>query len=280
MNTNVNLIKKYLMREFANVDQIISYCYARGSYASKSDILIALQELNRFLDLNHRLVVKNDDNGIRYYIIKTLKHLPNVLYWYNNKAFKPKSDEYSIGYKDLSHSFLKPFHLHYTRIVNGACVKEGPVTKGNYLPIALTHFFQNQYLIAYNLETRDYQNLEWYSIIKCEPIEHNVSIDTVALMSEFKLTYQERFGLSKNYDNKIYTVRLKFTKPVGHYVQCYHWHHSQTFAEGIEEVFMSLSCALNLDLVKFVCNWLDDVEVLSPIILIDLVKKYAQKCNF
>ena len=78
-----------------------------------------------------------------------------------------------------------------------------------------------------------------------------------------------RFGITKNIDNKVYDIKLEFTNITGSLVQKYSWHHSQKFNLIGGNHTMTLYCGINRELMGWIFQWMYNVRIVEPQILID-----------
>ena len=78
-----------------------------------------------------------------------------------------------------------------------------------------------------------------------------------------------RFGITKNIDNKVYDIKLEFTNITGSLVQKYSWHHSQKFNLIGGNHTMTLHCGINRELMGWIFQWMYNVRIVEPQILID-----------
>ncbi len=86
---------------------------------------------------------------------------------------------------------------------------------------------------------------------------------------------KNRFGISNNIDEKVYTVVLEFNAFTGKYVQNFFWHHSQQFEELPGGNWkLTLKCGLNRELLGWIYQWMADVKIISPAALIAI---YSQQ---
>ena len=81
-----------------------------------------------------------------------------------------------------------------------------------------------------------------------------------------------RFGITKNIDDKVYDIKLEFTNITGSLVRKYTWHHSQKFILYEGNYIMTLKCGINRELLGWIFQWMYNVRILEPQQLIDVYK--------
>jgi hypothetical protein len=114
---------------------------------------------------------------------------------------------------------------------------------------------------------------------------HMVFLIAIEQLEEFELTnktfpsketaahYQRimnnRFGITENINEEVYDIRLEFPLPTGNFVAEHSWHHSQQF-EKLENgnILMKLRCGINRELVGWLYQWMGNVIIHGPEILI------------
>lgn len=76
-----------------------------------------------------------------------------------------------------------------------------------------------------------------------------------------------RFGITKNINDKVYDIKLEFTSVTGALVSKYHWHHSEKFVKENGNWIMTMRCGINRELVGWLFQWMDNVRVIEPVLL-------------
>ena len=96
----------------------------------------------------------------------------------------------------------------------------------------------------------------------------NRTFDNKQLLTDLQELLNKRFGISKNNSDEIYQIKLEFTEVTGSLVQKYTWHHSQTFEMQGTNVIMTMQCGINRELLGWNFQWMHNVRILEPPILI------------
>ena len=93
----------------------------------------------------------------------------------------------------------------------------------------------------------------------------NLNTDLVELSS--------RFGVTKNYDDKIYNIKLRFSDNTGVYVRKFLWHETQKFKKVGINYEMTMTCGINRELVGWIFQWMSNVIIVEPV---ELKQKYNE----
>ncbi len=98
----------------------------------------------------------------------------------------------------------------------------------------------------------------------------------VKIGNEFNLEEYDtknNFGIHPPINKTIYQIKLLFPPTPGGYVMNRRWHHSQKFKKRRNGyVEMELTCRICIELLGWIMMWMDNVEVLAPQKLNDLLK--------
>ena len=95
------------------------------------------------------------------------------------------------------------------------------------------------------------------------------TFDNKQLLQDLQALLDQRFGISKNNSDEIYQIKLEFTEVTGSLVKKYTWHHSQQFEVQGTNFIMSMKCGINRELLDWLFQWMHNVRIIEPPILID-----------
>ncbi|MEO6135876.1 MAG: WYL domain-containing protein [Ginsengibacter sp.] len=94
------------------------------------------------------------------------------------------------------------------------------------------------------------------------------------LLPAYKKHFEKLFGISKPINDKVYHVKLEFTKSYAESFKSFHWHHSQRWEPLKNGNYMlCFQCSIGRELVGFITQGLAMIKVHQPKILKDLVLK-------
>lgn len=105
----------------------------------------------------------------------------------------------------------------------------------------------------------------------------NEMFSSKKLEKTLKTKMLRRFGITKNTDEKIYSVELEFSQMTGAFIKNQFWHPTQEF-EVLESgnLIMRMNCGLNRELMGWIFQWMSNVKVLGPP---ELKEMYLEKLN-
>lgn len=101
----------------------------------------------------------------------------------------------------------------------------------------------------------------------------NKEFDYNIFSNKVKLELDKRFGITKNINDEIYNLKLEFSSVTGALLTKYFWHHSQLFDKSNGNIIMTMECGINRELIGWLFQWMYNVRIIEPPILIDIYKK-------
>lgn len=94
------------------------------------------------------------------------------------------------------------------------------------------------------------------------------------LLDEYENHFQKLFGISKPINDKVYNVKLEFTKSYAESLKHFHWHHTQSWEQLKNgHYLLCFQSSIGRELVGFIARGLAMIKVRQPKILKDLVLK-------
>jgi predicted DNA-binding transcriptional regulator YafY len=102
----------------------------------------------------------------------------------------------------------------------------------------------------------------------------NETFNRKKLLPSYKNHFEKLFGISKPADDKVYQIKLEFTKSYGDSMKTFHWHETQRWNKLKNGNYMlCFQSSIGRELVGFIATGLSMVKVHQPKILKDLVIK-------
>ena len=139
------------------------------------------------------------------------------------------------------------------------------------IPTYIIYHRNNYYLGGYNLT---HEKITFYGIRqmeglqiltkKCIPEDYKVMVDK---------ELSNRFGITKNIDATIYTIKIEIAHMLSDFIKSHSWHHSQKFEKENGKIILTLKCGINRELLGWLLQWMYNVKVNEPPIL----RKYFEK---
>lgn len=106
----------------------------------------------------------------------------------------------------------------------------------------------------------------------------NDMFDSKKLLRKMDKEMLKRFGITGNMTKEVYDIEIEFTEMTGTFVKNQFWHPTQSFSQLPNgNYLMKLHCGINRELVGWIFQWMSNVKVRQPQILVDVVKdKYKE----
>lgn len=256
---------------------------------SKRQLQRDIKELNVLLRENEIINVYRDSKRLKiYHIIDSDK---NKNYYRKNKSldikiirktnffeskFMVKNEDTirkiethiiendSILIKQLNYDSTGDNHLFTQRIIY-------------FKPIELLLHRGSIYLGGFNIRKKNIQFFEINQIKEFEVLKNKLK--NLEINDFYESELNSRFGISKNIDDKIYTIKLEFSSVTGNFIMNHFWHNSQSFKVKKGKVIMTLKCGINRELIGWIFYWMYNVKIIEPPILIDYYQKTLDEIN-
>ncbi len=149
-------------------------------------------------------------------------------------------------------------------------------TPFEYHPLKIIYHRGSFFLAGWVLPRKLCLTLDIYQIK-----QFKVSNETFAFKRErvaIEAELEKRFGITQNIDSKVHTIVLEFSSGTGNYVMHHIWHTSQKFrvlADG--NIELTLVCGINRELLGWIFQWMGNVKIIQPNVLIDYYNKQLEK---
>ena len=102
----------------------------------------------------------------------------------------------------------------------------------------------------------------------------NDTFNRKKLLTSYNEHFAKLFGISKPINDKVYHIKLEFSRNYAEGFKSFHWHSSQQWTELKNGNYMlNLKCSIGRELVGFIVKGLAMVKVHQPLILKELVLK-------
>ena len=98
----------------------------------------------------------------------------------------------------------------------------------------------------------------------------NYTKDYTALLDS---ELQKRFGITKNINNEVYSIKIEVAQVLAEFIRSHHWHASQKMVQENNKHYLYLYCGINRELVGWLFQWMYNIKVIEP----PLLKSYYEK---
>ena len=106
----------------------------------------------------------------------------------------------------------------------------------------------------------------------------NESFERQGYIELVDLDLKCRFGISQNINKEVYDIRLRFSSTTGEFVKNQFWHDEMnTPRQDGDGWIIEFQCGINRELVGWLFQWMSNVKVLGPQLLIDLYNEQLDK---
>lgn len=267
----------------ANGQQIVVTSGEKNKKVWKLEYLNSEEPLNSF-DLNSYILCKN---FLPRSVVKSretsIDKIQNLFY----KSYSRSKFENYAGLADIQ---ITASHFHevsniesYTKVLEDMLWsvqnhREVEIVKieHDYTSIAENVVFPITFLPVQVLYHRGVvhvsgflKNQEKLLIIALEQIRDykltNSAFDAFGMIAALKQQLKRRFGITENIDDEIYDIELEFSAATGSFVINQHWHETQEFRRLHNGNYrMIMKCGLSRELAGWIFMWMNNVKVLKP----------------
>ncbi len=138
-------------------------------------------------------------------------------------------------------------------------------------PVKIVYHRNSYYLACFNAK---FKEVEVFGIRQLQ----NIALDKAfhnfkALEKRVKNELKTRFGVTKNINDKVYDIEIKFTPVLGRFIENHHWHESQNIKSVKGDYILYLKCGINRELLGWLFQWMYNVKIVKPLLLKQLYKK-------
>lgn len=108
----------------------------------------------------------------------------------------------------------------------------------------------------------------------------NETFNRKKLLHDYENYFEKLFGISKPVNDKVYHIKLEFTKNYAESLKSFHWHHSQRWEQLKNGNYMlHLHCSIGRELVGFIAVGLAMIKVHQPKILSQLILRKLKEAT-
>ena len=193
----------------------------------------------------------------------------NLRTYFYESAYDEKYNQTldDIIWSIANYKFVRIFHL----LGDATSVPKGIRYPFNFKPLLLVFHQGNHYVGGYAVQQDLFLTIDISKIENYELTDKTFAFKK--LIQPAKKQLESLFGISNNMDNKTYQIELEFSSHMGDFVRHYYWHSTQeTIALSNGNWLMRMNCGINRELLRWIFQWMDNVRILQPKILIDLYK--------
>lgn len=143
-------------------------------------------------------------------------------------------------------------------------------TKRIVHPLALKESQGRWYIIA--IDTKD-NKLKTFGLDRISNVEISKTSFRNKYTFDIKEMFAHSFGIINDENKKPSSVRLSFTYEQGQYIKNYPLHQSQKIISEDDDVIIELNISITYDLIMELLSYGEELTVISPVSLINQIKK-------
>ena len=240
-----------------------------------NNVKISLRQIQRDVK-NINLFLKKDE------IMLNLKNKEKTLYYIDNlekildsnivKNNLIKSKFYTrIGYNKFDESIEKiqiaineSYTIKIKEILNDETGDNYNFQNQNikFCPIKIIYHRNSFFVGGWNMKNK---KIQFFGIHQLKGIELlNMKFNTSKYTNKVNLEFDNRFGITKNIDDKIYNIKIEVSSVLANFIKNHNWHHSQTFKNKNGNTILNLKCGINRELIGWLFSWLYNIRIIEP----------------
>lgn len=279
--SRIAFILKILRVKQLATEELKSLLEAENEKVSLHQIQRELKLLDPFLNKNEYLTyVKLEKTN--YYSIhnkhfkNTLKNIPILEYttqFYKQTITEPI--EKSI--KSIEKAIKTKRAILIKKIINDETGDNSDFETKNFEfhPVHILLHHNTYYLGGWNPKIKITQ------IFGINQIEN---FDLTPLTYDYKIAkaffdqeLQKRFGVTKNINNEVYVIKIEMSPVLAGFIKNHSWHPSQKFSKKNNNYSMHIKCGINRELMGWLFQWMYNIKIIQPPILIDYYQKTLEE---
>ena len=141
----------------------------------------------------------------------------------------------------------------------------------SFIPLKIINHRDTYYVGGFN---NNKKCIQIFGINQLEKviIEKNYK-NQLELIEKLNIELYNRFGVTKNINSEIYTIKIEISSVLAGFIKNHHWHESQKFYKKAGNTLMVLNCGINRELLGWLFQWMYNIRVIEPKILKDYYEK-------
>lgn len=275
-------IYKKLKKTKLNLEELLHVLEASGIVISNRQLQRDIKEINPFIKETESLIISRNSKRIKSYQIidnnkfKDTKNKNNLVkstnffhaennfnsYYIVDNLIQAIKNNYTISINKLNYDFTGDNYLFTQRNIQ-------------LKPIEVLFHRGNHYIGGYNIGNKKIQIFEINQIKEVEFIDNPTHYPN--LNEKLNKELETRFGISKNINNEIYSIKLEFSLVTGNFVMNQFWHNTQHFETKKGKILMSMQCGINRELIGWLFYWMYNVKIIEPPLLLEYYNKTIEE---
>lgn len=256
------------------------------AFLESKNIRLSNRQLNRDLNALQYILEAGEelkhfyDSGHKYFYIYTSKDLDiaktktDAAEFHHTHFYKQTiTDEIQINIKKIKKAISQRTSLTIQLIKDDETGDnlDLDTLDVKLCPIKIIYHRSSYYLAAYD---RKLKEVGIFGLRQLKTISLGKSFRNYDdLLVEVENELKNRFGVTKNINDSIYDIEIKFTPVLGRFIENHQWHHSQKIKKVKDFHIMYLRCGINRELMGWLFQWMYNAKVIKPKLLKQLYIK-------
>lgn len=236
-----------------------------------------LKDVTLFLDPDEYLEISKENKTVFYSIVKQQKrsnHLSedNLVYqtkFYTQIISEDIKKNLSIIKQAITHKKIISIHKIKNDETGDNASFESSLFQ--FYPIQIIFHRDTYYIGGWNPKWNVIQIFGVNQLEKVTLISKKFNFSKVA--SHFEQEFQKRFGVTKNINEEVYSIKVEMSLVLAGFIKSHHWHPSQKFTKKNNNVILHLTCGINRELIGWLFQWMYNIRIIEP----ELLKSYYER---
>ena len=271
-------LHQLLQQKVVSLDEIQEHYSKKEIDKSKRQIQRDLEDVILFLQPNE-VIDAHFIGKIKYFHITKKPSLLKVEKETFTSPFPTQFYSPKCNVKDETHLELIQNAIQTGHVIQIGKLKNDE-TGDNYtfstkhiqiIPVRIIEHRTSFFIGGFN---RKENSIVFYSIRQLEKLKTLTEKCTPNLYQEvLEQELHSRFGITKNINSEIYTIKIEIANVLSDFLQNHFWHPTQHFSKKRGKTILTLQCGINRELIGWLFQWMYNIKIIEPRILRDYYEK-------
>jgi len=273
----IAIILSELRENKHTADSLKLFINSKMAAVSLRQIQRDLKELPLFLHENELISTAKENKTIFYTILKkphtALKTKQDTSFLYTKFYTQITSNNILKKLNTLELAIIENKTILIQTIKNDQTVDNSEFETKNFElhPIHIIYHRDNYYIGGWNPKKEKVQLFGLSQLVHILVL--NKTFDPTVSSIYFNDEFKKRFGVTKNINDEVYDIALEIPEVLASFIKNNHWHDSQRFSVKNSKTIMHLKCGINRELMGWLFQWMYNIRIIKPPILIDYYQK-------
>lgn len=268
----ISIILNLLKKEEYTINQIHSILIEKKGNISVRQLQRDIYEIEELLEGKEELL-KIKKNKEKYYSIKSnLKREFDKINSHDTLFYHPIEKQYQEKLIQLNNAINKRVEI-LIKIKNDLTSDNSNFEDESFVffPVSIINHRNLKYIGGWNPKLKCIQIFGINQVLGIQPQNKNYNMSKIN--KNFYEELNKRFGVTKNIDNNVYSIKIEVSKVLVDFIKSHNWHTSQKIITEKNKTFLHLECGINRELIGWIFQWIYNVKVIEP----EILKVYYNK---